>query len=63
MSTATVTTGTGTVTESYLYDLAGTRTAKITDGVLTYYLVDTAGILSQVLAELDHTGAYHFNGS
>lgn len=36
---------------------AGTRTAKITDGVLTYYLVDTGGVLSQVLAELDHTGA------
>ncbi|MDD4096862.1 MAG: hypothetical protein PHP22_11560 [Oscillospiraceae bacterium] len=57
MSTATVTTGTETVTESYLYDWAGTRTAKITDGVLTYYLVDTGGVLSQVLAELDHTGA------
>ena len=57
MSTATVTTGTTTVTESYLYDWAGTRTAKITDGVLTYYLVDTGGVLSQVLAELDHTGA------
>jgi hypothetical protein len=27
------------------------------------HLVDTAGVLSQVLAELDSTGAYHFNGS
>ena len=45
---------------------AGTRTAKITDGVLTYYLVDTGGVLSQVLAELDHTGAlitYYTRGS
>ena len=57
MSTATVTTNGETVTESYLYDWAGTRTAKITDGVLTYYLVDTGGVLSQVLAELDSTGA------
>ncbi len=57
LATATVTTGTATITESYLYDWAGTRTAKITDGVLTYYLVDTGGVLSQVLAELDHTGA------
>ena len=66
MSTATVTANGTTITESYLYDWAGTRTAKITDGVLTYYLVDTGGVLSQVLAELDHTGAlitYYTRGS
>ncbi|MBN1892833.1 MAG: RHS repeat-associated core domain-containing protein, partial [Clostridiales bacterium] len=57
LAAATVTANGTTVTESYIYDWAGSRTAKITDGVLTYYLVDTAGVLSQVLAELDHTGA------
>ena len=42
--------------EEYLYDYAGNRTAKIQEFKTTYYLVDTNGALSQVLAEYDENG-------
>ena len=42
--------------EEYEYDYAGNRTAKITEGEVTRYVVDTNGVLSQVLYELDGEG-------
>ncbi len=42
--------------EEYLYDYAGNRTTKIQEFKTTYYLVDTNGALSQVLAEYDENG-------
>ena len=42
--------------EEYLYDYAGNRIAKVTELGSTYYLVDTNGALSQVLAEYDEIG-------
>ena len=43
--------------EEYLYDYAGNRIAKVTELGSTYYLVDTNGALSQVLAEYDENGS------
>ena len=43
--------------EEYLYDYAGNRIAKISELSTTYYLVDTNGMLSQVLAEYDENGS------
>ena len=63
MSTATVTANGTTITESYLYDWVGTRTAKITDGVLTYYLVDTAGVLSDTDGQVTDTYIYDAFGN
>ena len=40
----------------YAYDFAGNRIAKIGEISTTYYLVDTNGALSQVLAEYDENG-------
>ena len=42
--------------EEYRYDYAGNRIAKIGELSATYYLVDTNGALSQVLAEYDENG-------
>ena len=39
--------------EEYRYDYSGKRIAKIGELSATYYLVDTNGALSQVLAEHD----------
>ena len=43
--------------EEYRYDYAGNRIAKIGELSATYYLVDTNGALSQVLAEYDENGS------
>ncbi|MGN1107941.1 MAG: hypothetical protein ACI4RK_01045 [Oscillospiraceae bacterium] len=43
--------------EEYRYDYAGNRIAKIGELSTTYYLVDTNGALSQVLAEYDENGS------
>ena len=43
--------------EEYCYDYAGNRIAKVTELGSTYYLVDTNGALSQVLAEYDENGS------
>ena len=43
--------------EEYRYDYAGNRIAKVTELGSTYYLVDTNGALSQVLAEYDENGS------
>ena len=43
--------------EEYLYDYAGNRIAKVTELGSTYYLVDTNGALSQVLAEYDENSS------
>ena len=43
--------------EEYRYDYAGNRIAKIGELSTTYYLVDTNGALSQVLAEYDESGS------
>ena len=43
--------------EEYRYDYAGNRIAKIDELSATYYLVDTNGVLSQVLAEYDENGS------
>lgn len=43
--------------EEYWYDYAGNRIAKIGELSTTYYLVDTNGALSQVLAEYDENGS------
>lgn len=51
--------------EEYLYDYAGNRIAKIGELGETYYLVDTNGALSQVLAEYDENGSlttYYIRG-
>ncbi|HZK00195.1 MAG TPA: polymorphic toxin type 37 domain-containing protein, partial [Tissierellaceae bacterium] len=50
---AVVTTDDKVTTETYLYDYAGRRIAKSTDGKVVNYLVDTSGLLSHVLAEYD----------
>ena len=42
--------------EEYLYDYAGNRIAKIGELSTINYLVDTNGVLSQVLAEYDEIG-------
>ncbi len=52
----TVQNGADVNVEEYLYDYAGNRTAKIQEFKTTYYLVDTNGALSQVLAEYDENG-------
>lgn len=54
---ATVQSGQQVNVEEYLYDYAGTRIAKVTELGSTYYLVDTNGALSQVLAEYDENGS------
>ena len=51
---AVVTTYDKVTTETYLYDYAGRRIAKSTNGKVVNYLVDTSGMLSHVLAEYDH---------
>jgi RHS repeat-associated protein len=43
-----------TITETYIYDYAGRRISKNTDGKIVNYLVDTSGMLSHVLAEYDN---------
>ncbi len=47
--------------EEYAYDFAGNRIAKIGEISTTYYLVDTNGALSQVLAEYDENGTLTTN--
>ena len=47
--------------EEYAYDFAGNRIAKIGEISTTYYLVDTNGALSQVLAEYDENGTLKTN--
>ena len=47
--------------EEYAYDFAGNRIAKIGEISTTYYLVDTNGALSQVLAEYDENGTLTIN--
>ena len=54
---ATVQSGQQVNVEEYLYDYAGNRIAKVTELGSTYYLVDTNGALSQVLAEYDENGS------
>ena len=54
---ATVQSGQQVNVEEYLYDYAGNRIAKIDELSATYYLVDTNGVLSQVLAEYDENGS------
>ena len=53
---ATVQSGQQVSVEEYAYDFAGNRIAKIGEISTTYYLVDTNGALSQVLAEYDENG-------
>ncbi len=53
---ATVQSGQDVVIEEYRYDWAGNRIAKITGAGETKYLVDTNGLISQVLAETDESG-------
>ena len=53
---ATVQNGQDVVIEEYRYDWAGNRIAKITGAGETRYLVDTNGLLPQVLAETDQSG-------
>ena len=53
---AIVQTGQQVSVEEYAYDFAGNRIAKIGEISTTYYLVDTNGALSQVLAEYDENG-------
>jgi RHS repeat-associated protein len=47
--------------EEYLYDFAGNRIAKATELSTVYYLIDTNGALSQVLAEYDENGSLTVN--
>ena len=49
----TVQSGQSVNVEEYCYDYAGNRIAKIGEFSTIYYLVDTNGALSQVLAEYD----------
>ncbi len=49
----TVQSGQSVNVEEYCYDYAGNRIAKIGELGAIYYLVDTNGALSQVLAEYD----------
>lgn len=53
----TVQSGQQVEVEEYRYDYAGNRIAKIGELSATYYLVDTNGALSQVLAEYDENGS------
>ncbi len=54
---ATISSGQDVAVEEYEYDYAGNRTAKITEGETIRYIVDTNGVLSQVLYELDGNGS------
>ncbi|MBI3999878.1 MAG: RHS repeat protein, partial [Candidatus Omnitrophica bacterium] len=47
----------GTTLTEFIYDGQGNRVAKVVNGVKTNYIVDTNRDISQVLAELDSTGA------
>lgn len=58
---ATVQSGQQVSVEEYAYDFAGNRIAKIGEISTTYYLVDTNGALSQVLAEYDENGTLTTN--
>ena len=53
---ATVQSGNNVSVEEYKYDYAGNRTAKISEGEYTKYLLDVNGSLTYVLAELDYNG-------
>ena len=55
---ATIQKGNSVTVESYTYDYAGNRTSKtVNETDTTYYVTDTSGGLSQVVAETDETGA------
>ena len=58
---ATVQSGQQVSVEEYAYDFAGNRIAKIGEISTTYYLVDTNGALSQVIAEYDKNGTLTTN--
>ena len=54
---ATIQKGNSVTIESYTYDYAGNRTSKtINESDITYYVNDTSGSLSMVVAETDKAG-------
>ncbi len=53
----TIQKGNSVTIESYTYDYAGNRTSKtVNENDTTYYVTDTSGDLSQVVAETDEAG-------
>ena len=49
--------GNSVTVESYTYDYNGIRTSKtVNETDVTYFVVDTSGDLSQVVAETDEEG-------
>ena len=54
---ATIQQGNSVTIESYTYDYAGNRLSKtVNESSTTYYVNDTSGSLTQVVAETDQNG-------